>query len=79
MGWGAAVFSRFMDHLDEGERGTGFGLVRTVFMIVASTGSVAVGFLADRFGWAVSFGTLGVFLGVVLCLLAANAVYRVRY
>ncbi|WP_129115502.1 MFS transporter [Halegenticoccus tardaugens] len=72
MGWGAAVMPRFMDHLSEAERGVGFGLVRTVYMIVASAGSIAVGLFADLFGWAVSFGVLIALLAFVLCLLVAN-------
>lgn len=72
MGWGAAVFPQFMDHLSEYERGTGFGLVRTAYLVVASMGSVSLGFLADQFGWAVSFATLITALGTVLCLLIIN-------
>lgn len=72
MGWGAAVFPRFMDHLSEDEQNVGFGLIRTVYMIFASTGSVAVGFFADLFDWGVSFGLLVVLLALILGLLAAN-------
>ncbi|GAB3676441.1 MFS transporter [Halopiger thermotolerans] len=79
MGWGAAVFPRFMDHLSEAEQSAGFGLVRTVYMIVASTGSIAVGFVADRAGWAVSFGALAALLAIVLGLLASNRALDLRY
>ncbi|RKD98235.1 MFS transporter [Halopiger aswanensis] len=79
MGWGAAVFPRFMDHLSEAEQSAGFGLVRTVYMIVASTGSIAVGFVTDVAGWAASFGALAALLAIVLCLLAANRALDHRY
>ncbi|MCL9814528.1 MFS transporter [Natranaeroarchaeum aerophilus] len=79
MGWGAAVFPRFMDNLSADEQGAGFGLVRTVYMIVASTGSVVVGLLADLFGWAVSFGALIGLLGIVLVLVVANIVFDLGY
>jgi MFS family permease len=79
MGWGAAVIPRFMDSLSEEERGAGFGLVRTVYMIVASAGSVTVGFLADQFGWAASFTTLIVLLAVVLSLVGANRALGLEY
>jgi MFS transporter, YNFM family, putative membrane transport protein len=79
MGWGAAVLPRFMDHLGAEERSVGFGLVRTVYMIVASSGSIAVGLLADLFGWAVSFGVLIGLLGSVACLLVANWATGSRY
>jgi MFS family permease len=72
MGWGAAVFPRFMDHLPGDERGTGFGLIRTVYMVVAASGSVVVGVLASTVGWAGSFLFLTVLLGSVCCLLVGN-------
>ncbi|MFC6730397.1 MFS transporter, partial [Natronoarchaeum mannanilyticum] len=72
MGWGAAVIPRFMDQLSDEERGAGFGLVRTVYMMIAATGSVATGTVADQFGWAASFTMLAVLMAVVLVLLGAN-------
>ena len=65
----ASLEPRFMDHLSDSERGAGFGLVRTVYVVFGSTGSFGVGLLADLFGWGVSFGVLG-----VLCTLAFGAV-----
>lgn len=62
----AAVQPRFLDWMTEDEQGTGFGLVRTVHVIIGALGSVTVGFLADVLGWTVSFGVLA-----VLCLLVA--------
>ncbi|RQG97733.1 MFS transporter [Natrarchaeobius chitinivorans] len=59
MSWGAPLQSRFMDNLSDRERGTGFGLVRTVYMLLGSLGSVVIGFLADVAGWDVAFGVLG--------------------
>jgi MFS family permease len=75
MGWGAAVLPRFMDHLSGDERGVGFGFVRTVYMIVASTGSLVTGLLADRYGWAVSFTVLVALLGIALGILAVNRAF----
>jgi len=72
MGWGAAVIPRFMDNLSDEERGAGFGLVRTVYMVIAATGSVATGTVADQFGWAASFTMLAALMAVVLALLGAN-------
>ncbi|MCU4742230.1 MFS transporter [Natronoglomus mannanivorans] len=79
MGWSAAVFPRFMDHLSAAEQSSGFGLVRTVYMVVAASGSVVVGLLADLFGWAVSFGFLIALLAVVCVLLVANEVFGLEY
>ncbi|PSQ90814.1 MAG: MFS transporter, partial [Bacteroidetes bacterium QH_2_63_10] len=62
MGWGAALMPKFMDHLDEHERSAGFGLIRTVYMVLGASGSVVTGFVADLFGWGVAF------LGMTLLL-----------
>ncbi|MCU4972026.1 MFS transporter [Halobacteria archaeon AArc-m2/3/4] len=79
MGWSAAVFPRFMDHLSAAEQSSGFGLIRTVYMVVAASGSVVVGLLADLFGWAVSFGFLIALLAVVCVLLVANEAFGLEY
>ncbi len=79
LSWSAAVLPRFMDHLSEAERSAGFGLVRTVYMVIGSLGSVGVGLVADTFGWAVSFGMLVAFLSVVLCALVGNRLLGLGY
>lgn len=63
MSWGAPVQTRFIDYLSDSERATGFGLVRTVYMLLGSLGSVVVGGLADVVGWHVAFGLL---VGILL-------------
>jgi MFS family permease len=66
MGWGAALMPKFMDHLDDHERSAGFGLVRTVYMVLGAGGSVVVGFVADFFGWGVAFlGLTGLLVGML--------------
>ncbi|MDL5362147.1 MFS transporter [Halalkalicoccus sp. NIPERK01] len=72
MSWGAAVLPRFMDHLSAEERGAGFGLVRTSYMIVSATGSAVVGTVADLSSWGVAFSVFVVLLSVVVCALLAN-------
>ena len=62
MGWGAALMPKFMDHLDDHERSAGFGLVRTVYMVLGAGGSVVTGVVADAFGWDAAFLVLGVLL-----------------
>ena len=79
MSWAAAVEPRFMDELSDAERGAGFGLVRTVYLMIASLGSVGVGLLADLAGWAVSFGTLTALLAVVVFALVANRALGLGY
>jgi YNFM family putative membrane transporter len=77
MSWGAPVQTRFIDHLSETERAAGFGLVRTVYMILGSLGSVVVGALSDVAGWAVAFGALAALLAVE-ALLAVGGAARER-
>jgi MFS family permease len=74
MGWGAALLPRFMDNLSDAERGAGFGLVRTTYMMMSATGSVVVGTIADTAGWGIAFGTFVVFLSVICLSLVGNRV-----
>ena len=70
MGWGAALMPKFMDHLDDHERSSGFGLVRTVYMMLGAAGSVVTGFVADLLGWDVAFLGLALLLvGMLAALL----------
>jgi len=62
MGWGAALMPKFMDHLDDHERNSGFGLVRTVYMMLGAGGSVVTGIGADLLGWSGAFLGLGLLL-----------------
>ena len=79
MSWVSAVLPRFIDHLSVEERGSGFGLVRTVYGILGAMGSVGVGFFADLFDWGVAFGLLLVPLTFVLCALVANSIFDWKY
>ena len=72
MSWGAPLQAKFMDNLKEDEMGTGFGLVRTVYMSVGALGSVVTGQLVDIAGWAEAFGLLVVFMTVSALLLVAS-------
>ncbi|SMO50315.1 MFS transporter [Halorubrum cibi] len=72
MSWGAPVQSRFMDLLSDAERGAGFGLVRTVYMVFGASGSVVVGAVSDVAGWAVAFGLLAAVMAVGLVTLLTN-------
>ncbi|MFC7045886.1 MFS transporter [Halobacteriaceae archaeon GCM10025711] len=72
MSWGAPLQSRFMDNLGDAERGAGFGLVRTVYMVVGALGSVVVGVLSDVAGWTAAFGLLSAFMGLAFATTLAN-------
>lgn len=79
LSWAVAIEPRFMENMSEQERGGGFGLVRTVYLVIGSLGSLAVGLFADVFGWAVSFGMLMVALGLVAVGLLANSALGLEY
>lgn len=69
MSWGAALLPKFMDHLDADERSAGFGLIRTVYMVLGASGSVVTGTVADLMGWGPAFLSLAVLQGGMLLVL----------
>jgi ABC-type multidrug transport system permease subunit len=79
MSWGAALLPRFVDNLSTAERGAGFGLVRTTYMVLSATESVVVGTVADAAGWGAAFGIFVVFLSVVCVALAGNRLFDLGF
>lgn len=79
MSWGAPVQSRFMDLLSDAERGAGFGLVRTAYMVLGASGSVVVGSLSEVAGWGAAFGLLAGVMALGLVTLLANRALRLGY
>ena len=77
-GWGGVLHSLFMDNLPADDRASGFGLVRTVYMLFGSLGSVVVGTLADTAGWQVAYGfVVALLVAGLLSILGRRAVPRV--
>jgi predicted MFS family arabinose efflux permease len=72
LSWPGALNSRFMDHLAADERGTGFGLVRTVVLLVSSLGSGVTGTVAEAVGWFAAYALVGALLTALVALLVAN-------
>lgn len=77
MSWGAPVQTRFLDVLSAEERATGFGLVRTVYVLLGALGSVVIGGLADLAGWTVAFGAIVAVLAFE-CALVGSLMLRGR-
>ncbi|SDK60883.1 MFS transporter [Natronorubrum texcoconense] len=75
----AALDPRFLDKLGHAERGSGFGLVRTVYTVVGSAGSVGAGLFADLFGWGTSFLILAVLFAITFAALAGNRLLELGY
>ncbi|MEM4781591.1 MAG: MFS transporter [Halalkalicoccus sp.] len=69
MSWSAPLQDRFIVRLSAGEKNRGFGLVRTVYMLLGALGSVVTGTLADLAGWGVAYGALGGLLAIAVCSL----------
>ncbi|QSW98511.1 MFS transporter [Haloterrigena alkaliphila] len=82
-GFGSSFFSaidpRFLDQFGDAERGAGFGLVRTVYTVVGSAGSVGVGLLADLFGWGTAFLVLAGLFAITFGALAVNWAFDLGY
>jgi MFS family permease len=82
-GLGSSFFSaldpRFLDQFGDTERGAGFGLVRTVYTVVGSAGSVGVGLLADLFGWGATFLVLAGLFSLTFLALATNQALELGY
>ncbi len=70
MSWSAPLQDRYIVRLPAEERNTGFGLVRTVYMLLGALGSVVTGVLADVAGWSVAFGSLAALLAIAAGSLA---------
>jgi len=66
MSYSGAIQSFFMARFDRGDRVSGFGTVRTVYMLLGSLGGVVTGTLADSFDWGVSYGVVAGLLGVTV-------------
>lgn len=82
-GLGAAYFPaldpRFLDVIDEEEKGSEFGLVRTIYVMVGSSGSVGVGLLADLYGWPTSFTVLAALASLAAVALLVNRALDLGY
>ena len=73
--WPGPIQARFMDRLADAERGYGFGLLRTVYMFLAASGSVVTGAVASAAGWPAAYGLVIALLACCLGLLGANRAF----
>jgi MFS family permease len=70
--WAGPLQARVMDQFSDDERGFGFGLVRTSYMLLAAPGSAVVGALTDTGGWVLGYGVVVVLLAGCLLALGTN-------
>jgi MFS family permease len=75
LSWGGVLQARFMDIFSETERGTGFGLARTVFLLVGSVGNTITGVIAEASGWTLAFSLAGSLLIVAVALIGLNQLF----
>lgn len=75
-GLGASFFPaldpRFLNEIGDEDTGSEFGLVRTIYVMVGSTGSIGVGLLVDLFGWPTAFLVFAVLSCFTFCTLLVN-------
>ena len=74
MDWGPPVQSRVMGRLNADERGTGFGLVRTVYIGFAALNGIVITGLVTISGWDAGIDALVVSLAVPAVALGLNGV-----
>ncbi|WP_251341724.1 MFS transporter [Haloplanus halophilus] len=72
LSWPGVLNSRFMDHLGADERGTGFGLVRTILLLGSSLGSGVTGTVAGSVGWFAAYGLVAGLLALLVAALLLN-------
>lgn len=77
LSWAGVLQSRFMDRFPAADRGTGFGLARTVFVFCGAAGNAVTGWLAETAGWPVAQGVLVGLLAVGVLALGVNYVGRI--
>lgn len=75
-GFGGVVQAKFMDLLAQDERGRGFGLIRTAYVLVGALGGVVTGTVADRWGWVAAITLIVGLLVFALASLAVRAAVR---
>lgn len=74
MTWPGVLQARFMDNLTAEDRTLGFGLVRTVYMVIGASGSVVTGTVADAAGWLPAYGIV-----ILLLVLAVATLVVARF
>jgi MFS family permease len=76
VGWAGVIQARFMAGFDATERGTGFGLVRTVFVTLGSAGNAVTGALAESVDWTAAYGLVSVLLVIAAIVVVLDNVTR---
>lgn len=74
--WGGALQSRFMQRLEKDQRGTGFGLSRSVFILLGASGNVCTGYFSQHFGWTAGYGIVAAVLLLTAGAVLANRRFR---
>lgn len=74
MSWSPAVQARVLTRLDGDDRGPGFGVVRTGYILLGAVGTAVTGALADAAGWVVAVHVLVGLLLVGILLVGAVTV-----
>ncbi|MDY6819546.1 MAG: MFS transporter [Halobacteriales archaeon] len=79
MSWGGVIAARIMDNLAVDDRTVGYGLVRSIYILIGSSGSVVTGVLADTSGWPAAYGLLVVLLGLAFGSILVNRAFKLGF
>lgn len=71
--WHGVLQARFMELFKPGEKGTGFGLSRTVYVLLGSVGNVTTGMLAENLSWVAAYGLV---ITLLVCALGSVIIHR---
>jgi len=75
LSWPGVLQARLIDSLSATEERTGFGLMRTIYMFLGSSGSVVTGTAADVAGWTTAYGIVIGILGLGTLVLLLNRMF----
>lgn len=76
-GWVPPLQSRVLDTLQTAEQGAGFGIVRTLYILIGALGSVVTGMIVDLTGWMIAFGLLTGMLTLAFLFLVGTQVSQI--
>lgn len=76
--WPGPVQARIMDQLDVSERGSGYGLVRTTYTLIASLGSVVIGTVVDLSGWSTAISVILLMFVFCLVIIGINRAFTLE-
>jgi len=76
--WPGALQGIVMDKLQQHQRRFGYGLVRSIYMVIGALGSVVTGLVAETAGWVSAYGVVIGLLAVGIVVVGMNHMPRLE-